>query len=226
MKDFGRSRSIPLESRGRMPRPIDQAGLQARFFVEFVRDRCLSITTATGASGRHRRWKRADRIVSMRSRRWAWSRSSGPRDAEFRRFSTIRTGTSADSQPCTARNGRSCSADATRAIRPRRWSSASNANTSWPIASACRRHGRKSRVVRSGVASGKITVCPQPIEAWCGFRPPERKTPATGPLRTVFVGSMDMRKGFNISAASGTQVGSRSCTDRIFVGRATGDRGS
>jgi hypothetical protein len=52
----------------------------------------------------------------------------------------------------------------------------------------------RESLVAGGVPSGKIDVVPQPLDL-DRYRPMPRPAPA-GPLRIVFVGSMDLRKGF------------------------------
>jgi glycosyltransferase involved in cell wall biosynthesis len=80
----------------------------------------------------------------------------------------------------------------------------------------------KRSMVARGVAADKIFVCPQPVDL-DHFRPPSARSPApTGPLGVVFVGSLDVRKGFVYLLRAVRAVGA----DRVrleLVG-GTGDR--
>jgi glycosyltransferase involved in cell wall biosynthesis len=81
----------------------------------------------------------------------------------------------------------------------------------------------KASLVRHGVAADKVTVCPQPLDL-DRFRPPPAPAPGTGRLRVVFVGSLDLRKGFVYLLRAARAVGA----DRVqleLVG-GTGERGS
>jgi glycosyltransferase involved in cell wall biosynthesis len=85
----------------------------------------------------------------------------------------------------------------------------------------------KRSMVARGVAADKIFVCPQPVDL-VRFRPSAVRSPSapqpTGALRVVFVGSIDVRKGFVYLLQAVRAVGA----DRVrveFVG-GTGDRGT
>src|SRR5262249_17413064 len=53
----------------------------------------------------------------------------------------------------------------------------------------------KRSMVRYGIRPNKIAVWPQPVNLQ-RFRPPAVRRIQFGPLRLVFVGSLDLRKGF------------------------------
>ncbi len=50
-------------------------------------------------------------------------------------------------------------------------------------------------LIDGGVTPSKIHVLPQPVDL-ARFRPPDTRADPSGPLRVVFVGSLDWRKGF------------------------------
>ena len=52
-----------------------------------------------------------------------------------------------------------------------------------------------SSLIDGGVPASKITVLQQPVDL-ARYHPPASRIPADGPLRVVFVGSLDLRKGF------------------------------
>jgi glycosyltransferase involved in cell wall biosynthesis len=81
----------------------------------------------------------------------------------------------------------------------------------------------RESMARHGVPADKVFVCPQPVDLR-RFHPPAAPRPRTGPLRVVFVGSLDLRKGFVYLLRAARAVG----PGRVrveFVGQ-TGDRGS
>jgi glycosyltransferase involved in cell wall biosynthesis len=81
----------------------------------------------------------------------------------------------------------------------------------------------KESMVRHGVPEEKVFVCPQPVNL-DQFRTPANHFPPDGPLRVVYVGSLDLRKGFVYLLQAIRSIGA-SRVSVEFVG-ATGDRGS
>ncbi len=79
----------------------------------------------------------------------------------------------------------------------------------------------KQSMVTHGVTANKIAVVPQPIDL-PRFRPPENKRPAEGPLRVVYVGSLDLRKGFAYLLRAARAVGPGRVAVELVGG--TGDR--
>jgi glycosyltransferase involved in cell wall biosynthesis len=81
----------------------------------------------------------------------------------------------------------------------------------------------RESMIRHGVAAAKVTVCPQPVDLG-RFRPPPAPGAPSGPLRVVFVGSLDLRKGFVYLLRAARAVG----PDRVRVELVggTGERGS
>jgi glycosyltransferase involved in cell wall biosynthesis len=78
----------------------------------------------------------------------------------------------------------------------------------------------RESLVAGGVPRDKIDVVPQPIDL--DKYQPAPRTAASGPLRVLFVGGMDLRKGFIYLLRAARQLGSSRVQLR-FVG-ATGDR--
>jgi glycosyltransferase involved in cell wall biosynthesis len=81
----------------------------------------------------------------------------------------------------------------------------------------------KESMVRHGVPAEKVFVCPQPVNR-VRFAPPLNRLPPAGPLRIVYVGSLDLRKGFVYLLRAGRAIGSTRV--RIELVGGTGDRGS
>jgi glycosyltransferase involved in cell wall biosynthesis len=81
---------------------------------------------------------------------------------------------------------------------------------------------RQSMVGR-GVPADKVFLCPQPPDL-IRFRPPTERRPASGPLRVVYVGSLDLRKGFVYLLRATRLVGPGRVRVELVGG--TGDRGS
>jgi glycosyltransferase involved in cell wall biosynthesis len=81
----------------------------------------------------------------------------------------------------------------------------------------------KQSMIARGISESKLFVCPQPVDL-VRFRPPAKRLDPTGPLRVVFVGSIDVRKGFVYLLRAIRTVGPGKIQVE-FVG-GTGDRGS
>ena len=81
----------------------------------------------------------------------------------------------------------------------------------------------KQSMVRHGVPEGKVFVCPQPVNR-VRFGPPADRLPLDGPLRIVYVGSLDLRKGFVYLLKAARAVGSTRVRLELVGG--TGDRGA
>jgi glycosyltransferase involved in cell wall biosynthesis len=81
----------------------------------------------------------------------------------------------------------------------------------------------KRSMVEHGVPAAKISVIPQPIDL-DRFRPSWEKIPSNRPLRVVFVGSLDMRKGFVYLLRAVRKIGANRVTIELVGG--TGERGS
>jgi glycosyltransferase involved in cell wall biosynthesis len=80
----------------------------------------------------------------------------------------------------------------------------------------------KRSMVARGVAADKVFVCPQPVDL-DRFRPAVGRPPApTGHLRVVFVGSLDVRKGFVYLLRAVRAVGADRVQVELVGG--TGDR--
>ncbi|MDY3558321.1 glycosyltransferase family 4 protein [Gemmata sp. JC673] len=81
----------------------------------------------------------------------------------------------------------------------------------------------KRSMVARGVPADKVFVCPQPIDT-DRFRPPAARPAPAGALRVVYVGSLDVRKGFAYLLRAVRQVGPGRVQMELVGG--TGDRGS
>jgi glycosyltransferase involved in cell wall biosynthesis len=79
-------------------------------------------------------------------------------------------------------------------------------------------------LVAAGVAPGKIDVLQQAIDLRRWSPPAEPRRPGRGPLRLVFVGSLDLRKGFPYLLEALRRLGPGRC--ELQVVGATGDRAS
>ncbi len=81
----------------------------------------------------------------------------------------------------------------------------------------------RASLIREGVPAARVFVCPQPIDL-VRFHPPAERERPTGPLRVVYVGSLDLRKGFVYLLRAARAVGPERV--RIELVGATGDRGA
>lgn len=81
----------------------------------------------------------------------------------------------------------------------------------------------KASMVAYGVPADKIFICRQPVNR-VRFTPPANRLPAEGPLRVVYVGSLDLRKGFVYMFRAGRTVGAERISFELVGG--TVDRGS
>ena len=81
----------------------------------------------------------------------------------------------------------------------------------------------KQCMVARGVPADKIAVFPQILQT-ARFRPPPTRAEPTGPLRVVFVGSLDLRKGYQYLLEAIRRLGAGRVT--LHLVGATGDRGN
>jgi glycosyltransferase involved in cell wall biosynthesis len=81
----------------------------------------------------------------------------------------------------------------------------------------------KQSLMDRRIPDNKAFVCPQPIDLE-RFHPPEWRMSSSGPLRIVYVGSLDVRKGFVYLLRAIRQVGPEHVHLELVGG--TGDRGS
>ena len=104
-----------------------------------------------------------------------------------------------------------------------RWSGESSGNTSWRTGSGSTPNGLRSRWSATESPPPRSSFAPPPLNR-LRFVPPPTLPAATGPLRLVYAGTLDLRKGFVYLLQAARKIGAEKV--RIEFAGSTGDRGS
>ncbi len=181
-----------------------------------ARASCSSFAIAVWADGPPEDWKAARRSSATPSPRWVWRRCAGRRSRASGRCSRVPMAIFVTlGRYIEARHGAGAAPN-TEDIRPGAWRHVWRRNTPSPTGYGCPRAGRWIRWSPAASQRVRIDVLEQGVDL-ARFRP-GRVRPAYGPLRVVYVGSLDLRKGFIYLLEGIRKLGTKQVTLR--------DRGS